>query len=112
MSSPIMAGEDGAPLAGMGQGFEFGIDPAEDPELAMVHNHTRVSFSRLCGLSVMYLSFSFFLSLYNYRLFVCRWKSSVRDKRTKPEGFSKSPYKRALKVGELRRNQLFLLCVL
>ena len=44
MSSPIMAGEDGAPLAGMGQGFEFGIDPAEDPELAMVHN-TRVSFS-------------------------------------------------------------------
>lgn len=47
MSSPIMAGEDGAPLAGMGQGFEFGIDPAEDPELAMVHNIitlTRVSF--------------------------------------------------------------------
>ena len=37
MSSPIMAGEDGAPLAGMGQGFEFGIDPAEDPELAMVY---------------------------------------------------------------------------
>ena len=36
MASPIMAGEDGAPLAGMGQGFEFGIDPAEDPELAMV----------------------------------------------------------------------------
>ena len=47
MSSPIMAGEDGAPLAGMGQGFEFGIDPAEDPELAMVHDHKteRVSFS-------------------------------------------------------------------
>ena len=37
MSSPIMAGEDGAPLPGVGQGFEFGIDPAEDPELAMVH---------------------------------------------------------------------------
>ena len=36
MSSPIMAGEDGAPLPGVGQGFEFGIDPAEDPELAMV----------------------------------------------------------------------------
>ena len=33
LSSPIMAGEDGAP---MGQGFEFGIDPTEDPELAMV----------------------------------------------------------------------------
>ena len=42
LSSPILAGEDGAPLAPMGQGFEFGIDPAEDPELAMVspsHTH-------------------------------------------------------------------------
>ena len=55
MSSPIMAGEDGAPLAGMGQGFEFGIDPAEDPELAMVHNHKEYHFSILCGLSVMYI---------------------------------------------------------
>ncbi len=36
LSSPILAGEDGAPLAPMGQGFEFGIDPSEDPELAMV----------------------------------------------------------------------------
>ncbi len=36
LSSPILAGEDGAPLAPMGQGFEFGIDPTEDPELAMV----------------------------------------------------------------------------
>jgi len=36
MSSPILAGEDGAPLAPMGQGFEFGIDPTEDPELAVV----------------------------------------------------------------------------
>lgn len=35
LSSPILAGEDGAPLAPMGQGFEFGIDPTEDPELAM-----------------------------------------------------------------------------
>ncbi|XP_064382965.1 26S proteasome non-ATPase regulatory subunit 4-like [Halichondria panicea] len=35
LSSPILAGEDGAPLAPMGQGFEFGIDPSEDPELAM-----------------------------------------------------------------------------
>jgi 26S proteasome regulatory subunit N10 len=38
LSSPILAGEDGAPLAPMGQGFEFGIDPTEDPELAMVRN--------------------------------------------------------------------------
>lgn len=36
LSSPILAGEDGAPLVPMGQGFEFGIDPMEDPELAVV----------------------------------------------------------------------------
>ncbi len=36
MSSPILAGEDGVPLAPMGQGFEFGIDPTQDPELAVV----------------------------------------------------------------------------
>ena len=42
LSSPILAGEDGAPIAPMGQGFEFGIDPAEDPELAMVRARVRV----------------------------------------------------------------------
>ena len=52
MSSPIMAGEDGAPLAGMGQGFEFGIDPAEDPELAMVRNHTYKSILFLNFLAI------------------------------------------------------------
>lgn len=36
MASPIMAGEDGAPLGAMGQGFDFGYDGSEDPELAMV----------------------------------------------------------------------------
>ena len=36
LSSPILTDEDGAPLAPPGQGFEFGIDPTEDPELAMV----------------------------------------------------------------------------
>ena len=37
LSSPILMGESGAPLAQGGQGFEsFGIDPTEDPELAMV----------------------------------------------------------------------------
>ena len=36
LSSPIFAGEDGAPIAPMGQGFDFGFDPSEDPELAMV----------------------------------------------------------------------------
>ena len=37
MSSPIVVGEDGtgAPPANMA-GFEFGIDPNEDPELALV----------------------------------------------------------------------------
>ena len=36
LSSPILTDEEGAPLVPLGQGFEFGIDPTEDPELAMV----------------------------------------------------------------------------
>ena len=47
LSSPILTDEEGAPLAPLGQGFEFGIDPTEDPELAMVHyvyiQHVHVS---------------------------------------------------------------------
>lgn len=36
LSSPIVVGEDGA-VPGMGSaGFEFGVDPNEDPELALV----------------------------------------------------------------------------
>lgn len=34
-SSPILRAEDGTSLAPVGTGFEFGIDPSEDPELAM-----------------------------------------------------------------------------
>lgn len=35
-SSPVVMGEDGAAAAaGLGPGFEFGIDPNEDPELAL-----------------------------------------------------------------------------
>lgn len=35
-SSPVVLGEDGAgAAAGLGGGFEFGIDPNEDPELAL-----------------------------------------------------------------------------
>lgn len=36
-SSPVIVGEDGAGAAGLGgaSGFEFGIDPNEDPELAL-----------------------------------------------------------------------------
>lgn len=39
LSSPIVAGEDGAPagfLPSSGGGFEFGVDPNLDPELALV----------------------------------------------------------------------------
>lgn len=37
ISSPIIQGEDGLGGAGLGgAGFEFGVDPNEDPELALV----------------------------------------------------------------------------
>lgn len=37
ISSPIVAGEDGAPPGfASGAGFEFGVDPSLDPELALV----------------------------------------------------------------------------
>lgn len=37
ISSPIIQGEDGTGAAGLGgSGFEFGVDPNEDPELALV----------------------------------------------------------------------------
>jgi 26S proteasome regulatory subunit N10 len=37
LSSPIIQGEDGLGGAGLGSaGFEFGVDPNEDPELALV----------------------------------------------------------------------------
>jgi 26S proteasome regulatory subunit N10 len=38
MNSPIVVGEDGtgAPMAGAMGGYEFGVDPNEDPELALV----------------------------------------------------------------------------
>ena len=39
LSSPIIQGEDGLGGAGLGgAGFEFGVDPNEDPELALVRN--------------------------------------------------------------------------
>ena len=39
ISSPIIQGEDGMGGAGMGgAAFEFGVDPNEDPELALVLN--------------------------------------------------------------------------
>ena len=36
MSSPIVVGEDGAGAMEYGAGFEFGVDPNADPELALV----------------------------------------------------------------------------
>lgn len=37
VSSPVIQGEDGAGGAGLGgSGYEFGVDPNEDPELALV----------------------------------------------------------------------------
>jgi len=37
VSSPVIVGEDGAgAVPGGMSGFEFGIDPNEDPELALV----------------------------------------------------------------------------
>lgn len=37
ITSPIIQGEDGQGGAGLGgAGFEFGVDPNEDPELALV----------------------------------------------------------------------------
>ena len=36
LSSPIIVGEDGAGANMTQAGFEFGVDPNEDPELALV----------------------------------------------------------------------------
>ncbi|EPB78859.1 ribosomal protein L9 domain protein [Ancylostoma ceylanicum] len=38
ISSPVCRGEDGgnAPVVGAGGGFEFGVDPEDDPDLALV----------------------------------------------------------------------------
>lgn len=39
ISSPVIQGEDGTGAIGLGVGgFEFGVDPNEDPELALVSN--------------------------------------------------------------------------
>ena len=36
VNSPVIVGEDGAGVAMQATGFEFGVDPNEDPELALV----------------------------------------------------------------------------
>lgn len=37
LSSPVIVGEDGTGANMTGAGFEFGVDPNEDPELALVN---------------------------------------------------------------------------
>lgn len=52
ISSPIIQGEDGTGGAGLGgAGFEFGVDPNEDPELALVNTN----FIGLCPRSIRFL---------------------------------------------------------
>lgn len=59
ISSPIIQGEDGQGGAGLGgAGFEFGVDPNEDPELALVntkkmksHWHCSISHILISGSS-------------------------------------------------------------
>jgi len=45
LTSPIVAGEDGAPPGlSTGAGFEFGVDPNLDPELALVRLNLQIFF--------------------------------------------------------------------
>lgn len=46
LSSPIIAGENGVPagLVSSGGGFEFGVDPNLDPELALVFHYSCFCF--------------------------------------------------------------------
>lgn len=47
ISSPIIQGEDGLGGAGLGgAGFEFGVDPNEDPELALVSEELQKKMSK------------------------------------------------------------------
>ena len=61
LSSPVIVGEDGsgAPMSG---GFEFGVDPNEDPELALV--------SRALSLALI---------LIQMKPQSCHWKGSNLD---------------------------------
>lgn len=70
ITSPIIQGEDGLGGAGLGgAGFEFGVDPNEDPELALV-----------TLLTLKFLS-NKFISKICFRHFVFRWKNNVNVKK-------------------------------
>lgn len=69
ITSPIIQGEDGQGGAGLGgAGFEFGVDPNEDPELALVS------------------SFYFIFKMQKVKIIICRlyvyqWKNNVNVKK-------------------------------
>lgn len=71
ITSPIIQGEDGQGGAGLGgAGFEFGVDPNEDPELALVCQHRIICI------------FPFqLIRIVIHRLCVFRWKNNVNVKR-------------------------------
>lgn len=77
ITSPIIQGEDGQGAANLGgAGFEFGFDPNEDPELALVKlSFFHISFDSICHYLTYYYRF------YTFRLFGFRWKNSVNVKK-------------------------------
>jgi hypothetical protein len=78
LSSPIIQGEDGLGGAGLGgASFEFGVDPNEDPELALVRDKAET-----CVLENKYFHLFFQYS----RLFVCPWKNNVIVKKPNNDG--------------------------
>lgn len=76
ITSPIIQGEDGQGAANLGgAGFEFGFDPNEDPELALVFVFTFL-FIHLPFIHRLFIN-----DFYTLRLFVFRWKSNVNAKK-------------------------------
>ena len=86
MSSPVVVGEDGsgAPPAGMA-GFEFGIDPNEDPELALVKEY----FSCILSSFTVLYSISMKIIVYYFQTYSRRceyqWKNRGLVKKMKRE---------------------------
>lgn len=64
ISSPIIQGEDGHGAANLGgAGFEFGFDPNEDPELALVNNEFSLQSNLFFDSHHKQFSYAKFLSL-------------------------------------------------
>jgi hypothetical protein len=92
ISSPIIQGEDGKGV-GIGAGFEFGVDPNEDPELALV------SFSAFSLKYQTHDDFSFI-----FRPFVYPWRNNVNVRRKSSVELKLS---RPLKLSQLVQLQQF-----